>query len=132
MRWGEEEGGKVFIPSLSTLEIWGWIILCCRHHPVPCRMPAWPPPTKCLQHLTSGCHNNQECLQILPNVPREQNSPRLRTVALPLVVFRGSITMQKSKGFLGWRCCFYIWWGGEHICTLKVFQWEMSKCNRKR
>ena len=65
--------------SLSTTDIWGWVILgcpkicggCSVHHR---RLATFqPPPTKCQKHLTPhplhpAC-DNSKCLQTLPDVP---------------------------------------------------------------
>ena len=67
--------------NLSTTEIWGWILLCCRGCPVHCRMLG-SVPDRFPEETSGGCPvvtKKKKWPQTLPNIPRGAKSPRLRT-----------------------------------------------------
>lgn len=72
--------------NLQTANTWGWSILCSGGRLVPCRILGSTLgfyPRDANSNLFPGCDNNKICLQTLPNVPRGQNCPRLKTTNGP-------------------------------------------------
>lgn len=71
--------------NLGTIDIGGWILLCCGDCPTPCRKFISLPG---LHPLDAGStfrsHDNEKCLHVLPKVPGETKSSQLGSTNLGL------------------------------------------------
>ena len=89
--------------SLATIDIWGQVILHCKSCPVfyriaitiPGSCPLGPPPP-------TPSHDNQKCLQMLPNVSQKAKLPLFRSTAIK------SDHLEWSRGSDMITCCV-IW-----------------------